>query len=595
MQERKINIDELNDLEKEEFLEFINLASRLDHAVRVKVNLWMKFKANKEKQDILWDLFKENSFIFLSLCCRAENPNASPKEQLFKPFKAQEQLICKVFDKYNSMVQPPRTTHTIEKSREVGASNTILLCLTHALVFWGHSSIIVSKKAEMADTIGDMGSLLPRIRLAIEHLPVWIMQKATHGNMANYSCPHRIIRLNAATVTAKAANTPDAALACGRGARVRYTLFDEAGFWIGNNLQLAMTAISATANIKWMISSASNQSKHAFNDYVDGTKTRRIQWTDEQIEWLRSMECEPRGNGVFMKAESNPYNTIAKLKEWQREMTTEAYNQEVLGKRGGNNPRIFSYFTEKAYKNSESDTYWTLEDQWIQAQLKDYNNYIFCCWDGGGASNNSACVLGIHINKWNRDILIKEFIDMKTEAGVTLGVEDLSHRVKSFLENNELFRDVSMNMIKHYGDPRLEGQDAQAIKRFFGSRVDMLDKYRGSAGDLAPKFQGIFKNRMIARVNAMRMKLKPGVNCLDDMPSLIIIKGKESESKFGGEPVGCPLLFTGIFEGAYQWKVDSRTGEIQTNREIEQNHPYSDICDAYTYRVLSLEPFGKEN
>ena len=591
----KMSIDEIADLMRQCMHNVYDLKTRYN-LLQALNNI-----SDEALQVGIYDIFKHDKALFLGTCCIAHNPRTTPKELLFRPFGAQKRYIVDVISKFDSARYPLEQVMAIEKSRDVGATNTMLLSLLHSAIFWGHSSKIITREESFCDKKGDHNALLERIRHACKFVPLYLLPDKKQPKSKHLVIPFG----SSTTITGDSAGSPSSASSVGRGSRVMYAMFDECGFWDSTNFELAMTAMANTATIQLLISSASNHTSHYFNDIVDGKALSSIDWTDLEIRELERYHCKPRNNGIFIEFWSNELNTKAKYEALKNKLTPRQFAQEMLGERGGNTPRIFITTHQNSYINPDNDKNWDLQDKFIQDNLK-HIDYAFTSWDGGAGSNNLACVIGLHIGKYNRDILIKEFINLTDDSGSPEFVEPLAKRVRQFLHDH--FNNYEQgNNIKHYGDPALDnigigiknqsGTDKLIIESVLGCKLDLLHRFR-ERGDYKPPrhLAGIYANRAKARIQATQNKLAEIAS--DGMPSIIILGGANNTSEAinhtlhgNVELMGCPVLMQALFKGSYQYRKD-KSGYMDGS--IDQNHPYCDLADAYTYSVLCREPLPNE-
>lgn len=531
------------------------------------------------------------------MCCLAENPKAAVRLQVFKPFLAQKRFIFDPLSAYDHASGDVVDFLIYEKSREVGATNSVLMSLYHSALFFEHSSLISSLTFAKIDggALDVQGSMLPRIRQAIRFTPLWLLQGKKVTSKSG------MITIGNATIKGESGNDILSASKFGRSGRYKYVYIDEAGFWDSASLEMALTAVSLTAPIKILTSSASDKSIHYFNDLVDSKDRQPIDWEiDGMADIAKQCKVEPRAGGVFFRFETSKYNTPKKYRQLQREMSPRAFDQEVLGKRGGHTPAIINVFDERSHKNVITGKGYKLSDEFISLNLKSIT-YPFICWDGGAGSNTIACVVGVHIAKYNRDILIKEYINTTHDNGISESVEAFARSVLSAIRRHPYLSQYSLDDYKHYGDPALHnrgsdstdsvGADGKTIEAVFDCRINTLDSLRDRGEYKVPKhLKGLYRDRKVSRISVLERKVR-AISTRDNMPEIIILSDETGD--MSGD-TGCTMLLYGLYKQGYQYVKDRHTGIIKSSKsggmEIEQNHPIVDVCDAYTYRLLEIEP-----
>jgi len=118
----------------------------------------------------------------------------------------------------------------IEKSRDMGVSWLILMVFLWFFLFRpGCNFKIGSKKADDVDKLGEISSLMPKIRFAMQYLPLWLLPDG--WNARKHSCFMSIKNpANHNSIDGESCN-PDFS----RSGRYRAVLFDEFAFWPFSN------------------------------------------------------------------------------------------------------------------------------------------------------------------------------------------------------------------------------------------------------------------------------------------------------------------------------------------------------------------------
>jgi hypothetical protein len=200
-------------------------------------------------------------------------------------------------------------------------------------------------------------------------------------------------------------------------------------------------------------------------------------------------------------------------------------------------------------------------------------------FDAGSASKTKAAVIGFYNKTNNRDIIIKEIIN---EAVDTDGKDltPLASNVKRFLE---MF--CTDKPIEVFGDPALAiYKDHEVIEAILERPVNLLNSFRPRKDYKLPTdLKGSYMNRMQTRIAVLTRELDRRRG--DAKPAIIVLRGQLEKALQGFTlDFGAPFLYSGLFEGGFQWAV--KNGIVKTPHELEQNHPVVDIVDAYSYYLM---------
>ncbi len=100
------------------------------------------------------------------------DPRTAAKIIPFRPWEFQNNLVQKIDDAYNN-----KTPLLVEKSRDMGFSWCFLGWITWKMVTERNFTAgIGSRKAGLVDTIGDMDSLVEKVRFLLSNLPDWLLK-----------------------------------------------------------------------------------------------------------------------------------------------------------------------------------------------------------------------------------------------------------------------------------------------------------------------------------------------------------------------------------------------------------------------------------
>lgn len=140
-----------------------------DHLIK-----WIKIVEKCHIDDFFRDqVFKlcQNDIIyFINTFIFTYDPRTEEKILPFVLYPFQEDLILKLEENYKL-----KKSLLIEKSRDMGFSWILLAWITHHFIFdKGFSAGIASRKQHLVDDLGNMGSLMQRMRFMLSKLPAFL-------------------------------------------------------------------------------------------------------------------------------------------------------------------------------------------------------------------------------------------------------------------------------------------------------------------------------------------------------------------------------------------------------------------------------------
>lgn len=236
---------------------------------------------------------------------------------------------------------------------------------------------------------------------------------------------------------------------------------------------------------------------------------------------------------------------------------------------------IVTRFTKDAWRDFD-DVPYTIEHGWIRSQLSEKGKFVVS-FDGGMHTTHSAAVLHYNVNRYNRDILLKEFWNQSSHEDI----REVALQVKEFCVHH----DISLEDLEIIGDPALKTYgDHEFIKDILGKYPDMLEQLEKS-DDANERL--LFQHRKERRLK--RLVTDMYQRCSDNQPQIILLKNTTSDPF----DFGCPNIYVGLFEGKYRRaEKESMHGKIVV-KDLEQIKPITDLCDAYTYTILKKRPFSQ--
>jgi hypothetical protein len=273
----------------------------------------------------------------------------------------------------------------------------------------------------------------------------------------------------------------------------------------------------------------------------------------------------PEWKSYQFTAYDSPYWLDGQLESIKRDpsIDNDIWEQEYLGKFIATTSNVICKRTHKASWRDDDDKPYTLEHDWIQRQLND-NGYYFISFDGGMHTTHSAAILGFHNERFNRDIILKEFYNEIASEGI----HEVAMQVKDYLLKNDI------EDIRLYGDPALKTyNDSETIKDVFDGKYS-LNCLEGYKENKSSEIKDLYNNRKTRRLGIISREM--WTLKADNKPSVILLKDE------------VPQFYKGVFAGQFRYEV--KDGVI--TKDLEQIAPITDICDAYTYYLLAERPFS---
>lgn len=243
-----------------------------------------------ELRSIQYRLCQADIIYWVNLFAATYDPRKTPSTIPFITYPYEDKLILNLVD---SIIN--QKDILIEKSRDMGVTWCVLLVFTW---FWcfkgeGFDFLVGSRKEQYIDTIGNMDTLLEKIRFLIRNMPVWMRPKGfdfkTHSNYLKILNPD-----TKATITGEATNNNFS-----RSGRRRAIFFDEFAFWECD--EAAWRASSDSTNCRIVVSTPCGFNNHfAKLRWLDPPcmKIETLHWRlhpEKDQAWYEN-ECQRRGN-----------------------------------------------------------------------------------------------------------------------------------------------------------------------------------------------------------------------------------------------------------------------------------------------------------
>lgn len=248
---------------------------------------WLSKAIQKpELRAIGYELCKNDILFWVNMFCYTYNPRKIPSTVPFITYKYEDELILELADRVKN-----QKDILVDKSRDMGVTWCVLLVFTWYWQFHGEGQdfLVGSRKEQYIDVMGNMDTLIEKVRFLIRNQPSWLRPKGfdwkTHSNYMKIVNP-----VTKATITGEATNNNFS-----RGGRRRAIFFDEFAFWECDSA--AWRASADSTNCRVVVSTPcglNNQfAKLRFSGSID---TKSLHWRlhpEKNDDWYKN-ECKRR-------------------------------------------------------------------------------------------------------------------------------------------------------------------------------------------------------------------------------------------------------------------------------------------------------------
>lgn len=262
----------------------------LDANTRRRLLILTKAQKSNELKAAQWIMCRNDILYWVNIFAATYNPRKNPATIPFITYEYEDKLLLDLVaavEKQEDIL--------VDKSRDMGVTWCVLLVFTW---FWcfkgeGFDFLVGSRKEQYIDTIGNMDTLLEKIRFLIRNMPVWMRPRGfewkSHSNYLKIVNPE-----TKATITGEATNNNFS-----RSGRRRAIFFDEFAFWECD--EAAWRASSDSTNCRIVVSTPCGFNNHfAKLRWLDPPcmKITTLHWKlhpEKDQAWYDN-ECRRRGN-----------------------------------------------------------------------------------------------------------------------------------------------------------------------------------------------------------------------------------------------------------------------------------------------------------
>jgi len=243
---------------------------------------------NKKAQQDLLEISQSDILFWVNVFVHTYNPRKNPSTIPFITYEYEDKLILEILDRVLK-----QKDLLIDKSRDMGVTWCVLLVFTWLWQFGGEGFdfLVGSRKEQYIDVMGNMDTLLEKIRFIIRNEPQWMRPYGwdpdKHSNYMKLVNP-----VSKATITGEATNNNFS-----RGGRRRGIFFDEFAFWECD--QSAWRASADSSNCRIVVSTPNGMNnqfaKLRFSNSID---VQSLHWRlhpEKDQAWYEN-ECKRRNH-----------------------------------------------------------------------------------------------------------------------------------------------------------------------------------------------------------------------------------------------------------------------------------------------------------
>ncbi len=250
----------------------------------------MKTQTSPELRGIAYQLCKQDILFWVNMWVSTYNPRKTPSTVPFITYKYEDDLILDLVKSIKN-----QKDILIDKSRDMGVTWCVLLTYVWYWQFHGEGMdfLVGSRKEQYIDQMGNMDTLIEKVRFILRNQPKWMRPKGfdwkQHSNYMKIINPD-----TKATITGEATNNNFA-----RGGRRRSIFFDEFAFWECDNAAWRSSADSSNCRI--VVSTPygfNNQFAKLRHSDPPCIEVRSLHWKlhpEKDMAWYEN-ECKRRNN-----------------------------------------------------------------------------------------------------------------------------------------------------------------------------------------------------------------------------------------------------------------------------------------------------------
>lgn len=389
-----------------------------DHLIK-----WIKIcKMAEESEDFknkVIQVCKNDLIYFIDNFIYTYDPRTDEKILPFVLYPFQEKFVLKVEENYKV-----KKSLLVEKSRDVGFSWMMLTWFTHHFIFdKNFAAGIASRKSHLVDDLGNIGSLMQRMRFMLNRLPSWLRNGWTEAkNSKIMSLTHPLM---GSAITGESGDD------IGRGDRKSVYLLDEFAFIPRSSVVHA--AVSQTSDM--LIFGSTPNGK--------GNEFARLRWKTDIDRITLHWRDHPKKNEEWYEKQKKTLDEATIAQELDI-----SYERSTVG-------RVYRVFDQLRH---------------AKGPVKYEKNYpVICTFDWGIGDPTAA----IFLQDYGGVIRIFDHFEIKD-----VGIEKIFSQVFAYLKKYEIQKD---HVAGWYGDPDARNRNivsGQSIAGFIKDKYKINLRYK---------------------------------------------------------------------------------------------------------------------
>jgi hypothetical protein len=388
-----------------------------DHLIKW-IKIVEKCQVDDFFKDQVFNLCQKDVIYFINTFIYTYDPRTDEKILPFILYPFQEDLILKLEENYRE-----RKSLLIEKSRDMGFSWILLAWMTHHFLFdKGFSAGIASRKQHLVDDLGNMGSLMQRMRFMLSKLPSFL--KNGYDEKKNSKLMNLVNPRMESSVTGESGDE------IGRGDRKSVFLLDEFAFIPRSSVVHA--AVSQTSEM--LIFGSTPNGK--------GNEFARLRWKTKIDRVTLHWSIHPKKNQQWYENQKKTLDETTIAQELDI-----SYEKSTVG-------RVYKVFEQSRHCK----------------KIEFNKNYpIYCTFDWGIADSTAA----VFLQDYGGQVRIFDHFEVNDST-----IEKIFGQVFSTIEKYGVTKN---HVAGWYGDPDARNRNIinkQSINTFIKSRYGITLRYR---------------------------------------------------------------------------------------------------------------------
>lgn len=485
-------------------------------------------------------LCKEDPIYFFQHFLWTYDPRLLEGRQVvpFIPYDYQEELIRWMEEAITSTQgQAAKENLLIEKSRDMGASWTVLGFLLWRWLFKGSSFLIISRKEEEVDKKGDLDTPFEKLRFMFSRLPDGM--KPTGFTNSEHNKFMLLVNPKGGEIAGESSNRHT-----GRGGRKTMVVFDEQQA-MGKNDEAAYRACAQTTNVRLSIGTPNGPVGlyYRLANNKEGEKDKLVKVNKKRLHW----KIHP------VKAAGACLNEHGRwTSEWYEAQCSSMSAEDVAAELDISYATSVRGLIFPEYKEIHRFKVNVI----VKRLIGDENTRILRVWDPGLTFAN----VWMQKDRYGRCLVLRELV--LTDANIHQqadAVEEISA---------ELQRLYKPPMFDDCGDPA--GSSRTSSGQDQPEYATLLEKY------------GIDVDYLFMAEMPARLRVKSRITAIKNLMSRICFQTETPMLVVDAE--ACPYLDEAL-ASKYRWKIDQYTKTVYEGK-VNEEHPSEDVVDCLGYGVI---------